>query len=286
MRILTIVSDLGFGGTQRTAQNYAVAYRESGHKSAVFAWREGGQRAQELRDKGVKLFVAASEGASLEDALEWHPDVVHIHRPGSADPVTGALLRRVRDRLGERVAVIETNVFARVDYSPDRTLIDVHCILSQWCLWKWSRWARGLRPPPVGVIVPNMVCHEGFGKVSASARAEFRRKYAICEDATVFLRVGSPISSKWHPLMIEAFAEFAGREPRAWLVMVGCPAELRPRLDLLPVHVRRRVVDIPLLVGTRRCGSATARVIYFFMPQRSANRSDSFCVKQCCVVCR
>lgn len=253
MRILTIVSDLGFGGTQRTAQNYALAFLRAGHESAVLAWREAGPRERTLRDAGVELFVADAAGqardAAVDGALAWAPDVVHVHRPGGTDPPTGAILRAARERLGARAVILETNIFARVDYSRDRRLIDVHCQLSRWCLWKWTKWSRAVRPRPIGVVVPNMVVPDDFGPIAPAERAAFRARHAIPADALVFTRVGSPLAGKWHPVVLDAFARFAAGEPRAWLVLVGCPPELRPRIAEMPADARRRVVDIPLLLG-------------------------------------
>ena len=48
MRVLTVVGDLGPGGTQRVAQNYTVGYKQAGCEAAVLAITAGGPRVREL----------------------------------------------------------------------------------------------------------------------------------------------------------------------------------------------------------------------------------------------
>jgi glycosyltransferase involved in cell wall biosynthesis len=248
MRVLTIVDDLGPGGTQRAAQNYALGYRRAGHASAVLTLQGGGPREGELVRAGVEVFASPSAGnpGALAAAEAWAPDLLHLHRRGSAEPVSAAALRRLR--AGARPAVLETNVFARADYSDDRALIDVHLQLSRWCLWKWSRWTRELRPAPLGVVLPYAVDPGAFYRAPEEGAA-FRAAHGIPEDALVLGRVGQPSVWKWHPALLRAFGEVAPRHPRAYLLLVGLPPELRAALDALPDAARRRVVELPFLGG-------------------------------------
>jgi glycosyltransferase involved in cell wall biosynthesis len=256
VRVVTIVSNLRPGGTQRVACNFARGYKRWGVESALLAYGGGGSLEDSMRDHAEIIIGGPDDGAqraALRQALQWKPDVVHIHREGPADPRTGAMLRAARgaSRIGTSapVGVIETNVFGRVDYSADCTNIDVHFLLSKWCLWKWRQWSRSLQTAPLGIVLPNLVMHADFSRVSTAERAEFRRKWDIPQNALLFGRIGSPISSKWSRETLEAFATYARNNPNAWLLLIGTPIDLRSSVAAMQETLRRRVVLIDFLQG-------------------------------------
>lgn len=266
MRVLTVVCDLGPGGTQRAAQNYSLGYRSAGHEVAVLTYRGGGVRARALEEAGLPVFVGSEvDGVEkgLARAIDWRPDLVHIHREGRTEPLAGRVLRDLKAGLGDTLRVLETNVFARVDYSPDRLLIDVHLQLSQWCLWKWQQWAASIRPAPIGAICPYGIETEQFFPVGSAAARTFREVHGIPQDALVFGRIGQPIIWKWSPIIFDAFAAVARRYPDAHLLLVGLPEELRPALEALDADVRQRVTDIAFLHGDEALRSGYAAMDVF-----------------------
>src|SRR5271165_3683142 len=254
MRILTIAIDLNPGGAQRVARNFALSYRRYGVDSAYFGYEGGGPLAQQLLDQQVAVFTGSlnelEQRAALKRALAWRPDVVHIHRPGSRD-ARSATLRAIKaaSRPGTTapIGIVETNFFGRVDYSNTRGLIDVHYLISRWCLWKWERWARIVDPRPIGILLPNLVMHTEFAPRSEQVRNEFRRAHRIPVDALVFGRIGSPDVSKWSAAIFSAFAEYASVNTNAWLVLVGLPVELQAAREALSADIRRRTLCIEFL---------------------------------------
>src|SRR4051812_39460016 len=124
MRILTVVHDLGRGGTQRAAQNFAISYRRLGYESGVLAINTSGSREAALDDCDVRVFNANGNPETCEKLADtFEPDLIHIHRPGRENTLETQLLRRLRK---PNRRVLETNIFARVDYSYGADLIDVH----------------------------------------------------------------------------------------------------------------------------------------------------------------
>jgi glycosyltransferase involved in cell wall biosynthesis len=256
MRVLTVVEDLDRGGTQRVAANYAELYRKAGHDSAVLTYQGGGVRVEAVRAAGVDVFVGAREAGSLPRATaaagDWSPDAVHLHRPGWAHPVTAGIIRELKGRSaarGRRLGVLETNVFARVDYSPDRELIDIHGHLSRWCLWKWRRWSAHCRPRPVGALLPNVVIPDGFAPLGAGERGAARERLGLPAGAFVLGRVGSPLAGKWSWAALEAYRRVAMAHDDVWMLLVGMPEELRREAARLKPGVRQRLVDVPYLSG-------------------------------------
>jgi len=194
----------------------------------------------------------SSRCAATDEAARWQPEVIHIHRPGMTDTLTADLLRHLKSAVDNRSVVLETNIFARPDYSADRELIDVHLLLTQWCLWKWRRWSRGLRPAPVAAVIPNMIDVDAFVPASDEQASAFREEFGIPQDAFVFGRVGQPSEGKWSPVALKAFQCFAQGSPRAHLLLVGLPPAYERYVDAMPTDVRSRVVQIPFLHGDAR----------------------------------
>jgi glycosyltransferase involved in cell wall biosynthesis len=251
MRVLTVVRDLGLGGTQRAAQNYAIGYRSEGQSAAVLAHTDGGPRADVLTALGIPVWIGGADLQRVDEAVdlaaEWNPNVIHVHRPGRPEPVVARILRALRPRLQVGHVVLETNVFSKVDHSGDRSLVDLHMHLTRWGLWKWTQWTSGMRPRPFGVVLPYFVDASRFHPIAAGERDRDRRGLGIPQDAFVFGRIAQPLMPKWSPMIFDAFAEVASRHSQAHLLLVGLPEPLRKRLRALPAPVRDRVLELSMM---------------------------------------
>ncbi|MBX3357301.1 MAG: glycosyltransferase family 4 protein [Phycisphaeraceae bacterium] len=251
MRILTVIHNLGPGGMQRIAQECAIAFRESGHDSAVLAYEAGGPRIARLQAAGVSTFVG---GTGLDQirhvtaqASGWNPDIIHAHRFGGARPMLGVVLRQLKAKSAHRLPIVATKHFAQVDWTPDRNLLDVHVQISQWCMWRWRRWARPLSPPPVDALVRPFVRPDSFYPSSVEQREAFRARLGLAPDAFLLGRFGQPQRPIWPRTLLLAFEAFAKTEPRAHLLLLGrAPALDRAMADLRP-DVRARVLSMPFL---------------------------------------
>jgi len=280
MRILTIARELGPGGTERAAQNCTQAYRRAGHDVAVLGLDKGGSRALALQSQGIPVWIGGYQAHEIDAAVarasDWQPDLVHIHRPGSCDPRTADVLRRIKAAsAGRRVAVIETNHFSRSDRTDDRLLVDVHMHMSKWCLWKWQQWSRGLRPQPVGVVLPHMIDVSAFvgrsdaanGTSGSDGTADLRRArrmaMGIPDGAFAFGRIGQPFPTGWSPIIFDAFERVAGSHPQAVLVVIGLPESLRQRVNALPAGIRSRVIECPFLNSDTELAEAYAALDCF-----------------------
>jgi glycosyltransferase involved in cell wall biosynthesis len=277
MRILTIVHNLDVGGAQGSAKNASLAYVERGQQVAVLAFRGGGPRVEPLRAAGVEVFVGGETDddfkPALEAAMAWGPEVLHVHRSGHADESMLRIIRAIKASATRRIAVIETNIFGRVDASADVAEIDVHMLLTRYCLWKWRRWARGLTPPPIGAVAPNIVRSDGFYPERVETREAFRAEHGIPQDAIVFGRVGQPIRAKWSYAAFQAFIKFARQHPSAWFVAVGLPGAYEAYVNGIEPDVRRRIVVIDFLHGEAALRACYAALDVFL---HSARIGESF----------
>lgn len=250
MRILTLIDSLGPGGRERTAQNYVQGYVESGHETAVCAVVKGGPRRHHLLHAGAEVFVGGESEAEQREALEasiaWGPDVVHLHSEGPPAPQIARAVSYLRAQVPDRLPVIETSSFGKVDYRQRYACSDIHLLKGRWMLWKWTKWSRPFTPTPIGVVVPNTVDTDTFVPAPPEGAA-FRTRLGIPETAYVFGRVGQASIWKWSRLALDAFAQVASRHERAWLCLIGLPDELRPVLEAYPAEIRERVVELAFI---------------------------------------
>jgi glycosyltransferase involved in cell wall biosynthesis len=238
MKVLTIVPNLGYRGTQRVAQNYTVALANRGHEVGVLAFNEGGFRGELLLQKGIKVWIGENHlQQTLNEVRTFKPDVIHIHRQGMHDSKWGSILRELKRPGG---CILETSVFGRVDYSDDASMIDVHLQISKWCLYRWRRWL-GLRKQ-IGVYLPNAVDMEKFPAMDAEARKASRQTFNLPAASFVCGRIG-----KWSPCIFEAFTALIQRCPDALLLNVLDHPDAHDYAVCLPAKVRERIVSVPQL---------------------------------------
>jgi glycosyltransferase involved in cell wall biosynthesis len=277
VRILTIVRKLGPGGTERAAQNYTIGYHNRGLTTAVLTTHAGGPRETELRRHAIPLFIGSEDEQirreAIERAIEWGPDIVHIHRPGLADPITTSIMRSLVKDSRTKVKILETNVFSWPDYSAGARFIDVHLHLSEWCLWKWRQWTRTIKPQPLGTIVPYAVDTSNYFPEDKEAKSAYRRELGIPDDAFVFGRVGQANEPKWSITALRAFYQVARSFEDTYLLVVGLPEKYKRYVDSFEPSVRGRVVHIPFVAGDEQL-----RKIYNAMDVfiHSSHKGESF----------
>lgn len=254
MRVLTIIENLEWGGRQRAAQDYSIGLTDAGWDVAVLSFEAGGPREGILASRGVPVFVGgvteAEQAGARRAALEWDPDLIHLHSAGPPSSAEAKTVEALLACLPNRVPVLETTSFGKVDYGRSRyKLTDVHLLMTAWGYWKWRQWSRPIRPRPLGVVIPITANPAAFYPATKGERQMFRERHGLPDDAFVFGRIGQPSIWKWSPVIFDAFERVAVRHARAHLLLVGLPEELRSRLDALPASIRARVVEIPFLHG-------------------------------------
>ena len=243
MRYLTVLTDLDYRGSQRVAQNYSIGMKHLGHDVKVLTLNALGPRAQELERADIQCSCLAADTAALDYMVGWKPDVVHVHRPGLFDPDFTRVLLRLRTATDP--VIIETNFFSRVDYGLADGVIDVHLHLTKWCLWKWQQWSRVLNYRPMATIVPNSVISQSFFRAPAIEVAGQKQRMGIPQQDFVFVRIGASSEAKWHPMIVDAFAETHRRIDTVSLLLIAPPPSICAKVDALPENVRAKVFSVP-----------------------------------------
>ncbi len=254
MKVLTIVNDLGRGGTQRVAVDVALCYHTHGHESAVLTRKGSGPREQDLIDAGITVFNAQEESTAPDtswntQARDWMPDVIHFHRVGHHDPIENTLIEFLKDNRGDQVKVIEHSHFGRCDRSPGRELIDAHIQISKFCLWRWSKWARWLPNKPLGVFIPHMVHTDAFAAADPQSAAQLRDEHNIPQDAFVYGFLAQPHRAKWSPVLFNSFKAVAQRDPSVYLMIAGISEESKSLFADFPQDIKSRIIVLPFING-------------------------------------
>jgi glycosyltransferase involved in cell wall biosynthesis len=233
LRILTVVVNLGKGGVQRTAQNFAEAYSELGHESVLLAGSASGGREKELEGGSVRI-VDGRQPAWLERVREWQPEMIHLHSHGLDAELVSEVFNAAR-----RATVIEKNVFSRPS-EWSRHLVLSHQ-MSRWGLRLYlDRMSIGDAPPSV---VPNPCNVERFYPESRAAIDRFRTNHSIPEDALVMGRIGQNYETKWSSLLMDVFEVRAANRPSLHLLLVNPPPSIVARVNSSGVSNRVRIID-------------------------------------------
>jgi len=194
----------------------------------VFSPADGERRAL-LREAGVPVIV----GGDLLSVLEQlQPDIVHIHRAGWPESEMLQPIRRFRPR-----AVVETNVFGRLDDSPLGKVIDLHLLVSRFCLERFAATCGASVDMSRYRVLHNPVDTDVFARL-ATAR-DFSRPVAG--------RLSRPDPGKWSRLAFDTLPLLQASSPDfRFLVLGTTPAfeafvrdhGLSGNVELVPPMVR------------------------------------------------
>lgn len=229
MRILTVVYDLGVGGTQRAGQNFANAYSDLGHESRIWATQALGVRESQLRSD-IHVYPP---GTSFDALDEWSPDVVHLISHG----LTETFVKNLHSSTANRAQWVEHNVFA--DPMPWSQYLDRTYVFSEWCTYQFFTRAPS---STMGVgVVPLPVDTTTYARDAQGGR-EFRSRHSIPQDAVVIGRVGQPLLYKWSETLVPAFESIAAKNERVWLMLKGAPVEIQQ--SVLQSDFRNRITLI------------------------------------------
>lgn len=199
MKILLVVSELGYRGTPRVVASYAKILSEV-HQVLVWGWKEGGDTVSTLKRDGIRVIVGTE---CADEAMSFSPDVLNIHHSGFVNDEVCEIVDKFK-KIGTRC--IETNIFGYLDTRLVK-MLDVSIQISLWDLWQWQKW-KGASLPDIGVYCPNPVDTESFRPATDAAISEIRSKWGIPSSGFVIGRAGK---TDWNSVvshLLEALSEF------------------------------------------------------------------------------
>ena len=276
MKVLTVVNDLGIGGTQRSAKNYAALYHEMGYQSALLSlsgkdehcavkWFDQYRLKIFYKSRGLPEHKAAAITAKL---ITWRPDIVHIHNNG----IFYSDLADWLPDISPKPLVLETCHFPVVaDYF---FLVDAHLQLSYWCLWQFynalfhrekisnkrkATFQNAYRntftnskekktKQVLTTILPHVIDIDAFSmQIKKSEKKKLRQEMGLPPNGFIFAAIGQPIRDRWSPLVFTSFAKVCQKHENAFLLLIGLPDQLRHYYLCFPQAIRKNIFIWPFL---------------------------------------
>jgi glycosyltransferase involved in cell wall biosynthesis len=243
MKLVVFLNSLDVGGTEKAACRWARGLQERGHQVAVLALADGPRRA-ELKQQQIPVQIVEPIANSIASELKkFSPDVIHAHAPGY--PHAGDVLGEALKLLPQKISVVQTNVFGRLENPREDAWTDFRLFIS-WtsCVQAARRSFRKLdadffRRTSVAVYPLDPVEPLPVAEITA-----FRRRLGIAEGEVLFGRFSRPEPNKWTDLALDAFRLALRRNRKIKLLLREPPpsvaAELRAspdtdRFAILPV---------------------------------------------------
>ncbi len=217
IRLLEVVNDLAFGGAEKTLQILVKYLNRDLFDIQVAGVKEGGPREDIIRSLGVPVHVRPDLTELVRDQ---RIDVVHVHRAGWPEP---EVLEAVH--AGGAKAIVETNVFGRVDDSPSGRLIDRHLFVSYFCMRRYQGWVG--RPLTDGKhhVLYNPIDMEVFDEF------EFNRDESIPSVG----RISRADNAKWSAPCIDMVPHLVKKVPDLRYYVIGETPEVMKRIQDLGV---------------------------------------------------
>ena len=260
MKVLTVVTDLAKGGTQRVAQIFANSFEELGAESKILCVNALGPRVDELNDQVVALEQLNEVNLAL--VSQWNPDVVHIHSTG----LTKNDLEPLWPNLSAECSVIDTNVFS--EPTPWEEHVDHSLQLGSWAEWLYL--LRGGKREK-SIILPNPVDVDSFNPATIQEVEEFRRVHNIPPEAKLIGRIGQSSPAKWSLMLIDVFDELSRKSKDLYLLLVNPPDNILERARTSSFS--QNIIHIDRIIGDKALSVAYSAMDIF---THIAERGESF----------
>jgi glycosyltransferase involved in cell wall biosynthesis len=235
--VLEFSNQWSMGGTEKTAQAF-IKYLDRDRFTVYAAGWRGGPRADIIRDQVADLFISEDAGDMAKWIRSRHIDIVHFHRMGLPDP----LLIGTFVEAGVPV-LVEHNIFAHLDHTPDRDRIQQHIFVSRAQLAIYRHRAGPFFDAAKCLCIYNPVEMETFDAFT------FDRDFA----RPIFGRYSRNDAAKWHPINVQMLPFVKQAIPGARFHVIGLPDAYRDAIRTMGCE--EMVVEFPTTMNeTELCG--------------------------------
>ncbi len=243
MKIAVFLNGLGFGGTEKAACRWARGLKVRGHEVVVLSLEDGSRRT-ELKSAGIPVQILESDAAHIASALRTvAPKIIHAHVPG--EPSRGDLLGEALTRLPQKIPVVQTNVFGRLNNPRENAWTDFRLFVS------WTGAVQAARRhflelsehffSRMSVAVNPLDADDGPDEWLVK---KFRAAHGILEEDIVFGHLGRPDMIRWDMVPITAFQQALNQNRRLKLLLREPPAEIARKLASSPMAERCVVLPV------------------------------------------
>jgi glycosyltransferase involved in cell wall biosynthesis len=236
--VAIVTNGLGLGGTEKSLVSFAATLDRERFDVRVVVVQEDGPRHAELDAARIPVHVAGGDVDRLETALTG-VQIAHVFRAGLAERAVPAACRAAAVP-----HLVETNVFGRIDGSPDERQFDCHLFVGKMCA---LRYRRRLDLWDADFHARHRVLHWPIDlerlRALAPGRAEAKRALGLDPQRPVVGRVGRDDDTKWRRLLVDMVPDLLRLAPEAQVMFVGATPDKRRRLRRLGVEDRVAFID-------------------------------------------
>ncbi len=238
LEVAVVCDSYSMGGTAKAAVTYALHHDRTRVRPRAIALTTAGVRASELEVAGIEVLCADSDPERLAQQLRG-VDVVHVHRPGLAEPLVPAACRKAGVE-----ALVETNVFGFRDSSQDEAQFAVHLFISQMCAMRHRAQAgmdlNEFHERHRTLYYP--VDIDGLAG-SAISRSDSHAILGLDPDRPTVIRVGRDDDRKWGDILVAMVPHLVRLIPDVQIALVGATARRRAQLRRLGVSESVSYID-------------------------------------------
>ena len=233
VKIVIFLNNLGLGGTEKAACRWARGLKECGHQITVLTLQDGPRRS-ELEQHAIPVQVVEMSAQKIAAGLrDVSPEVIHAHVPGY--PHQGDVLGEALQLLPQKIPVVQTNIFGRLENPREAAWTDFRLFIS-WtsCVQAARRSFRKLnenfsRRASVAIYPVDPV-----DPPSATYIGAFRKQLGVSDDEVLFGRFSRPEPNKWTNLALDAFRLALRRNRKIKLLLREPPPAVAGRLRVSP----------------------------------------------------
>ena len=228
MRIAVFINQLGIGGTEKAACEWArqLSLFPEYKVISVISMNDG-PRKMDLEKAGIPVQIH-SNPAEIAEVLGGI-DVIHAHAPGfpHAGDVLGEALKLVK----KKIPVVQTNIFGKLENPRENAWTDFRLFIS-WtsCVQAARRSGRKLdldffRHQSVASYPVSPLSETEEPQLEKQALA-FRKSIGLLPNHVLFGRFSRPEPNKWTPMILPAFLDAHLKNPNLRLLLREPPAQV------------------------------------------------------------
>jgi len=256
MKIKIFINNLGYGGTEKAAFRWAAGLKKK-HELSVMSLEDGPMRNEFVRI-GIEVHVVEKSAETIAGILKKEgPDVIHAHAPGFRH--VGDVLGAALQKLPEKIPVVQTNVFGRLENPQEDNWTDYRMFISCTSAGQAARRAGFAISAPFFrradvAVYPLYALPMPDEKIVR----EFRASIGVKEKEVLFGRFSRPDMGKWTDLPLDGFIRALNSDRNIKLLL--CEPPLSVARMVREKNLESRIVVLQATTDTERLGLIMASI--------------------------
>jgi glycosyltransferase involved in cell wall biosynthesis len=211
IRVLEFSNQWSMGGTEKASQIFMTHMDKDAFSVFAAGWR-GGDRLELIKSVSEEVFISENQKEMIDWIKSKNIDIVHFHRQGDPEHILVETFKSAGVPI-----LVEQNIFAHADTSPDEAQINRHIFL--------SKIQKEMYKQRAGSIYNEDKCRAIYYPVET----DYISNYKFNRDMTrpTFGRYSRKDARKWHPINIQILPYIKAEIPDAKFVVIGLPDDYR-----------------------------------------------------------